>query len=361
MQLMHRQSGAWISVSVLIMAVILGLWGCTRPGSQQGQGSADGAQTGTQTKFRVGLVLDKGGRDDKSFNSAAFLGATAATTEIKAELRDVQAPDDSAFEPAIRAFAEKGFPLVISVGFIQADAVKKVAALFPQTKFAIVDGLVEAPNVASLMFAEHEGSYLVGYAAGLATKTNQVGFIGGMEIPLIRRFQRGYEAGVQAANPKAKIIVNYIGVNSAAWANPTRGKELALAQYGQGADVIFHAAGASGMGVFDAAEEKKTLAIGVDSNQNHIRPGRVLTSMLKRVDQAVSDVIREASAGQFKAGTRYFGIKDKGVDYAVDEHNEALIAPHRAKLEEVRRKIIAGEIKVPDYYEEAKAGDRGKN
>ncbi|MGZ3724033.1 MAG: BMP family lipoprotein, partial [Bdellovibrionales bacterium] len=278
-------------------------------------------------------------------------GATDAAKELGIQLKEVESPDDAAFEPALRTFAERGYDLVIAIGFAQVDAVKKVAPAFPKIHFAIVDGIVEGPNVSSLMFAEHEGAYLIGYYAALLSKTGKIGFIGGMDIALIRRFQIAYEAGAKAANPNIKIEVNYVGVNSSAWANPTRGKELALSQYGRGVDVIFHAAGASGLGVFDAAEEKKAYVIGCDSNQNALKPGRVATSMLKRVDTAVFNGIKAQVEGKFKPGTQYFGLKDNGIDYAVDASNEEIIAPYKAKLAEVRKKIESGAIKVPDYYE----------
>lgn len=302
-------------------------------------------------KFRVGLVLDKGGKDDKSFNAAAFAGATKAVQELGVELKEVESPDDGSFEPALRSFAEKGMDLVIGVGFAQKDALSHVAPQFPNTKFALIDAEVSGPNVANLLFLEHEGSYLVGYLAGLMTKTNVVGFVGGMDIPMIHRFEMGYEAGVKAVNPKAKVLVNFAGITSDAWANPSRGKELALSQIANKADIIFHAAGATGLGVFDAVEEKQKLAIGVDSNQNWVKPGRVLTSMLKRVDVAVYDTIDRTMKGQFASGTKSYGLADKGVDYAVDQYNEKLIDPKvRLKLEAVRDKIVKGEVKVPDYY-----------
>ena len=330
----------------LISLVILGLTGCTK------KTDTTAIPVGA---LKVGLVLDKGGKDDKSFNTAAFRGSTRAINELKISLKDMEAPNDSAFEPALRTLGERGTDLVIAVGFAQVDAVKKVAPQFPKTSFAIVDGIVEGENVASLLFAEHEGSYLVGYLAGLATKTGKLGFIGGMDVPLIRRFETAYVAGAKAANPKAEVYTNYVGINSAAWANPSRGKELALSQYGRGADIIFHAAGASGIGVFDAAEEKKLYAIGVDSNQNYLKPGRVLTSMIKSVDEAVFQVIKEKSDGKFKAGTRYFGLKDRGVDYAVDQHNEKLISEYKPRLDALRADIISGKVKVPDYYEMEKS------
>ncbi len=305
--------------------------------------------------IKIGLVLDKGGRDDKSFNSAAFRGTQEAVKLFGVTSKEVECPDDAAFEPALRTFAERGYNLVIAIGFAQVDALKKVAPEFPKTHFAIIDGVVDSPNVASFIFSEHEAGYLVGYLAGLATKSNKIGFVGGMDIPLIRRFEMGYAAGIKAANPKTEVFSNYVGVNSSAWANPARGKELALSQYNRGADIVFHAAGASGLGVLDAAEEKKALAIGCDSNQNHLKPGRVLTSALKKVDVAVVNVIKDEVDKTFKSGARYLGVKEGGIDYAVDEHNAKLVEPFKAKMNAVREKISKGETKVPDFYETSKA------
>jgi basic membrane protein A len=341
------------AVSARAAMIFLGLGlttACTKSTPVSGGASADTIKAESSSGLKVGLVLDKGGKDDRSFNSAAFRGAQQAVRDLHIELKDVESPDDAAFEPALRTFAERGYQLVIAIGFAQIDAVKKVAPQFPNTHFAIIDGVVPAPNVESLMFNEHEGSYLVGYLAGLMTKTNKVGFIGGMDIALIKRFELAYTAGLKAANPKAELTVNYVGVNNTAWANPTRGKELALAQYGNGVDIIFHAAGASGLGVFDAAEEKKQFVIGCDSNQNDIKPGRVITSMLKRVDTAVYNVIKEQSEGKFTGGQHSFGLKDNGIDYAVDANNEKLIAPYKDKLDAVRKDIESGKIQVPDYY-----------
>lgn len=301
--------------------------------------------------LKVGLVLDKGGKDDKSFNSAAYAGATKAEKDFGIELKYVEATDNNAIENLHRSFAHKKYDLVIGVGFAQADAVKKVSAQFPDIKFAIVDGDVTAANVKSLLFEEHEGSFVVGALAAMKSKTGKVGFIGGMDIPLIRRFAKGYEAGVKYVNPKAEIIENYIGVTPEAWNNPAKAKELGLAQYGQKVDVIFVAAGASNSGVFDSAEEKKNFAIGVDSNQNWVKPGFVLTSMLKRVDNAVYETIRQAKDGKFAAGVSRFGLKDQGVDYSLDQYNEKLIsADMKKKADDIKKKIIAGSIQVPDYY-----------
>jgi len=328
-----------MKVHLLLFLLVSSLIACTSNTENQ-----------DNTSFKVGLVLDRGGKDDKSFNTAAYTGATKAKQELDIQLKDVESPDDAAFEPAMRTFAEREFPLVIAIGFSQKDALEKVAPQFPKTKFTLVDAVVTGDNVQSLMFSEHEGSYLVGYLSGLATKTNVVGFIGGMDIALIRRFHMGFEAGVKAANPKAKILVNYVGITGEAWANPNRGKELARGQYGRKADIIYAAAGATNLGIFDAAEEKGLYAIGVDSNQNGVKPGHILTSMLKRVDVAVFEAIKDAKNGQWKAGTRYFGLADKGIDIAIDENNEKLIAPYKEKIEKVKQDIISGKIQVPDYY-----------
>lgn len=302
--------------------------------------------------LKVGLVLDKGGKDDKSFNSAAYAGATQAQKDLKIDLKYVEATDTNAVENLHRAFARKDFDLIIGIGFAQAEAVKKVSAQFPKAKFAIVDGEVKAANVRSLLFEEHEGSFLVGALAALKSKTGHVGFIGGMDIPLIRRFAMGYEAGAKYVNPKIKTTQNFIGVTGEAWNNPPKAKELALSQFSQNVDVIFVAAGASGAGAFDAAEEQKKFAIGVDSNQNWMRPGVVLTSMIKSVDVAVYDTIKTTQEGKFSAGVFRFGLRNKGVDYALDSYNEKLITPEmKKKTEEIRAKIISGQIKVPDYYQ----------
>ena len=304
-----------------------------------------------EAAFKVGLVLDKGGKDDKSFNSAAYAGATKAEKELGIELKYVEATDTNAIENLHRSFARKKFDLVVGIGFAQMEAVKKVAAQYTDVKFAIVDGEVSAPNVRSLLFEEHEGSFLVGAIAAMTSKTGKTGFIGGMDIPLIRRFALGYREGVKYVNPKASVVENYIGVTGEAWNNPAKAKELGLAQLGQKVDVIFVAAGASNSGVFDAAEEKKSFAIGVDSNQNWMKPGVILTSMLKRVDTAVFETIKQSKDGQFVAGIARFGLKDHGVDYSVDQFNDKILPEAvRQKAEDIKKKIIAGQIQVPDYY-----------
>ena len=302
-------------------------------------------------EFKVALLLDRGGKDDKSFNSSAYEGATRARTKLGVCLKYVEAADDNAFEPSLRAFAQRDYDLIIGIGFAQKEAVRKVAAQFPQKHFAIVDSEVDLPNVRSLMFEEHEGAYVVGAIAAMTSKTGKIGFVGGMDIPLIRRFELGYEAGAKRINPDITVLANFVGVTSEAWNNPPKGKELAISQYERGADVVFAAAGASGLGVFDAAEEKKQFAIGVDANQNWTKPGLILTSMLKRVDEAVFSTIQEASAGRFTGGVHRFGLANHGVGYACDQFNAKILTESvRRRADELKAQIIAGKIVVPDYY-----------
>src|SRR5882757_3466577 len=254
--------------------------------------------------FKVGLVLDRGGKDDKSFNSSAYEGATHAKEKVGVFVKYVEAADDNAFEPMLRAFAQRDFDLIIGIGFAQKEAIKKVAAQFPKKHFAIIDAQVDEPNVRSLIFEEHEGAFLVGAIAAMTSKTGKIGFVGGMDIPLIRRFAMAYEAGAKKINPQITVLANFVGVTSEAWNNPPKGKELAVSQYDAGIDIIFAAAGASGLGVFDAAEEKKKFAIGVDANQDWTKPGLILTSMLKRVDEAVYSTIEESKSGAFSGGVK---------------------------------------------------------
>ena len=317
----------------------------------------------------TGIVFDIGGKDDRSFNAAAWNGVKCAETgkwpngtdcgkpALNIVLRDVEPGTPVNIEPAMRAFAERRYDLIIGIGFAQAPIVEAVAKDYSGIQFAIVDGVSELPNVASLVFKEHEGSYLVGILAAMTTKTGALGFLGGMDIGLIHRFAKGFEEGAKSVNPNIRILENYVGVTDAAWNNPGRGKELALAQIAKGADVIFTAAGNSGLGAFDAVEEMGRDAtgrathfvIGVDSNQNMVKPGFVLSSMVKRVDNAVYQIVKEVKAKQFKAGLHVFGLESDGVGYAIDEYNRDLLTPEAIKAaEEARRKIIAGEIKVTD-------------
>ncbi len=307
--------------------------------------------TDAHAQLKVGLVLEKSGKDDKSFNASAYQGLKRAEKELGVSVKTVEAPDNSAYESLQRAFAEKKFDLIVAIGFHQLEAVKKNADRFPDQKFLLVDEDAKKPNVRSVLFEEHEGSYLVGALAAMHAPSGKVGFIGGMDVPLIRRFQMGYEAGVKKINPKAQVIVNYLGVTGEAWNNPPKAKEQALDQFQRGADVIYVAAGNSGLGVFDAAAAKNKLAIGVDSNQNWLKPGFILTSMVKRVDDAVFETVKSLKDGGFKPGLVRMGLKSKGVDYSVDQHNAKLVGDDdKKKIESIRNDIIAGKIKVPDYY-----------
>jgi basic membrane protein A len=317
-----------------------------------------------QCKINVGIVFDIGGKNDRSFNAAAWEGVQRAERDLPICLYDVEPGNPTSIEPAMRAFAEKNFDLIVGVGFAQGPIMQKVAEDYPNIKFAIVDGVIfeadgKTPkqNVASLVFREHEGSFLVGMIAAQKSKTGVLGFVGGMDIPLIHRFETGYEEGARAVNPNIKVIDNYVGVTDAAWNNPGKGKELALSQIGQGADVIFTAAGNSGLGAFDAVEqygknaqgEANKFVIGVDSNQNGVKPGFVLTSMVKRVDNAVYDVVEEVLSIAFKGGFHVFGLDKDGVAYAMDDNNKSLITPEiLQRVEAARTKIVAGEIKVTD-------------
>jgi basic membrane protein A len=305
----------------------------------------------TFAQFKVGLVLDRGGKDDKSFNSSAFEGATRAREKLSIMLKYVEATDDNAFEPLIRRFADHDYDLIIGIGFAQKDAIQKAAQQYPAKHFAIVDAEVQGPNVRSLLFEEHEGAYIVGAIAALTSKSSKIGFVGGMDIPLIRRFEMAYEAGAKKVKPEVSILANYVGITSDAWNNPPKGKELALSQYNAGADVVFAAAGASGLGVFDAAEEKQKFAIGVDANQDWTKPGLILTSMLKRVDEAVFSTIQDAQAGKFTGGIKRFGLANHGVDYSFDKYNKLILTEAvRKQADELKAAIIAGKIEVPDYY-----------
>ena len=291
------------------------------------------------------IIYDLGGKFDKSFNEAAYTGMQKWAKESGKKYLEFEVTNESQREQSVRRMAEKGASPIISVGFSQASAVEKVAKEFPKLNFVIVDMVVDLPNVQSVVFKEQEGSFLVGTMAALASKTGKVGFVGGMDIPLIRKFECGYEQGAKFANPKAEVFQNMTGTTGAAWNDPARGGELAKAQFAKGADVVFAAAGGTGTGVYQAAKDSGKLAIGVDSNQNHLQPGTMLTSMLKRVDVAVFNVSKT-----FKPGITVLGLKEGGVDYAMDEHNAKLVsADMKKKVEAAKADIISGKIKVADY------------
>jgi basic membrane protein A len=300
------------------------------------------------------LIYDLGGKFDKSFNEAAFNGAQRWAEETGGEFRDIELQSEAQREQALRRFAEAGLNPVVTTGFSMATPIANVAPDYPDTKFVTIDGYVdpeEHPNVLSILFSEHEGSFLVGMLAAMASETGTVGFVGGMDIPLIRKFACGYAQGVKAVDADAEIIANMTGTTPAAWNDPVKGSELAKAQISQGADVIFAAAGGTGIGVLQTAADEGIYSIGVDSNQNYLHPGSVLTSMLKRVDVAVYDAM--SAGADLETGVQVLGLAEEGVGYALDEHNAELISDEmQAQVEEAKSRIIDGEITVTDYTAE---------
>ncbi len=298
-------------------------------------------------------MFDIGGRGDKSFNDAAYAGLERAQKELGVTFSTLETNEGSDREAQLRQLAAGDAKLVFGVGFLFTDDVLALAREFPNQKFACVDYTLSAgdtlpANLVALKFREEEGSFLVGALSALLSKTGKVGFVGGMEIPLIRKFQAGFTAGAKAVNPKITVMVKYAGNTGAAFKDPTKGKELALAEYQAGADIIFHASGSTGLGVFEAARELKKLAIGVDSDQYDEAPGVVLTSMVKRVDTAVFDTIRDLKAGNWQGGVREFGLADSGVTWVYDDRNKAGIpAAVKATVDSLQAEIVAGRIRVP--------------
>ena len=301
------------------------------------------------------IVFDIGGKFDKSFNESMFNGSEKFKTETGVAYGEFEIANEAQREQAIRNFADQGYSPIIAAGFAQAAAVEKVAKEYPDLKFAIVDMVVDLPNVQSIVFNEHEGSYLVGMMAAMASKSGTVSFVGGMDIPLIRKFACGYAQGVKAAKPDAKIIQNMTGDTGAAWNDPVKGGEITKGQISKGSDVVYAAAGATGLGVLKAAAEGGALSIGVDANQNYLYPGKVLTSMLKRVDVAVYNVMKSGKDGTFKGGIQALGLTQDGVGYAMDDNNKPLVtAEMMAAVEKAKAGIISGAIKVHDYMEDNK-------
>jgi basic membrane protein A and related proteins len=313
---------------------------------------------GSADAVKVGVVLDVGGRGDKSFNDGAYLGGERAERELGARVRFIEPGDGSDRESGLRLLAAEGMDLVIGVGFIFTDDLTQLSKDYPQTNFAGIDLAVATDqdgkpirpptNLAALRFREEEGSFLVGAIAAQTSKTHKVGFVGGMDSPLIQKFEVGYRAGVKHVCPDCTLLVGYAGVTPEAFRNPGKGKELALSQFGQGVDVIYHASGSTGLGVFEAARLTGKLAIGVDADQASEAPGHVLTSMVKGVDQAVFDAIRMVKEHRFRGDIYQFGLAEHGVGYVYDANNRALIADSvRAHVEQLRQEIVEGRIKVP--------------
>jgi basic membrane protein A len=303
--------------------------------------------------FRVGMVFDVGGKGDKSFNDSAYRGMLHAADEFGIDYTEFEPGQDADRETGLRKLAQAGYDMIIGVGFLFSDAIKKVAMDYPEVEFACVDydvrpGEELPPNLAGLKFREEEGSFLVGILAAMFSKTGRIGFVGGMDIPLIHKFEAGYIAGAKHVNPGVSVTVAYAGTTPQAFADPAKGKELALLQYGRGVDVIYHASGSTGNGVIEAARETGKYVIGVDSNQNYMAPGHVLTSMVKRVDNSVYMTIKAAIDGDFTGGLHEFGLAEDGVGYAIDEHNESMISEEMLEaVEDAKAAIVAGEIVVP--------------
>jgi len=291
------------------------------------------------------VIYELGGKFDKSFNQAAFNGAEHWKQESGKPYLEFEIQNAAQREQATRRFAERGASPIVGIGFPQAASIEKVARAYPKLRFAIVDAVVDLPNVQSFVYREHEGSFLAGMAAAMASRSGKVGFVGGMDIPLVRRFACGYEQGAKYANPAVQVSTSLIGDTPAAWTDPARGAELTKAQAAQGVDVVFSAAGTSGLGIMQAAKDARILAIGVDSNQNGLHPGTMLTSMVKRVDLAVLQAFKGV-----QPGITALGLKEGGVDLAIDEHNAKLVTPAmRARLDAARAEIVSGKLKVIDY------------
>jgi basic membrane protein A len=335
----------WLRIAALVAAnAALLAAGALRVGPER---------AGAKKRARIGLVFDVGGLGDKSFNDGAYKGLLRAEAELDVETRYIEPGDGSDRESALRQLAAAGYDLVIGVGFIFTDDIRAAALRFPAVKFACIDMSVapgqEIPaNLVGLRFREEQGSFLVGAVAGLTTRTRRVGFVGGMDIPLIQKFEAGYTAGVRQVCPDCAVYAAYAGTEPKAFADPGTGKELALSQYDRGADVIFHASGKTGQGVFNAAESRGKLAIGTDADQFGDAPCCVLTSMIKGVDVAVFETVRALAAGAWHGGVRELGLAEDGVGYVFDDHNAKWIPePVHQKVEELRRAIIAGTIQVP--------------
>ncbi|PQP82567.1 BMP family ABC transporter substrate-binding protein [Paenibacillus sp. PCH8] len=335
---------------VMLLAVSVMLAGCGSKPKEETNAGGDTGGTPTETKsdLQIGMVTDVGGVNDKSFNQSAWEALQATETETGTAVKYLQSKSDEEYIPNLNEFVKNGYDLTWGIGFQLADAIKTVAEQNPDSKLAIIDSVVDVPNVKSVTFAEEEGSYLVGVVAGLTTKTNKVGFVGGMDSPLIKKFEVGFREGVKAVNPDAEFISNYTG----AFDKPDLGKAAAATMYNQGVDIIFHASGATGNGVFNEAGARKkqgqeVWVIGVDKDQSiEFGDEITLTSMIKKVDEAVKRVNQEVIDGTFKGGSENLTLKENGVGIA-DTSTANVSADTLAKVEEYKEKIISGEIKVP--------------
>lgn len=337
----------WTFAAVASLA-LAGLLGCSKGDDPSASGTATGPAPAK--KLRVGVVFDSGGRGDKSFNDSAWAGIERAKSELGIEEKSIESKSVSDYEPNLTAMADQGCDLIVGVGLGMEQALAKVAKSYPDQKFAIVDGSVDAPNVRMLKFKEEEGSFLAGYLAAQMSKTGKIGFVGGMQIPLIVKFYAGYVAGAKTANPSIEVLPEkYTG----SWDNVDVGKQSANVLFSGGADVVYHAAGRAGIGVIGAAQERKLYAIGVDSDQDYLAEGYVLTSMVKRVDEAVYSTIKDLSEGKFSGGERMYTLADGGVGLSEMKFTKERIGAEKlAAIDAVKARIVSGEIKVPTTKEE---------
>lgn len=325
--------------------------GCNSSNNAQPSAETTG-NTGAQPAGKelvVGIVFDSGGLGDKSFNDSAWRGVEKAVAELGIKEKHIESKSEKDFEPNLEAMAQENCDIVFAVGISMKSALEKVAPKYKDIKFAIVDAPVDLANVRSLLFKEEEGSFLAGYLAGLMSKTNKIGFVGGMEIPLIKKFQAGYEAGAKTANPNLVVLpAKYVG----SWENVDQAKTAAISLFNEGADVVYHAAGRAGLGVLDAAKEKGLFGIGVDSDQDDIAPGNVLTSMIKRVDEAVFATIKDIKDGKWSTGSKIYDLAVGGVGLSEFKHTKDKIGEENlGKVGSIATKIRDGEIKVPDSEE----------
>lgn len=301
--------------------------------------------------FKPAVAYDSSGKFDKSFGQAVYEnGVIKFMEQSDVDVREVVPASDAQREQALNRLARKGYSPILVVGFMYGSALEKVAKKYPDSQFVIIDGVVDQPNVKSILFKEHEGSFLVGALAAMKSESGKVGFVGGMDIPLIRKFACGYEQGAKFVNKDAEVFQNMTGSTNAAWSDPARGAELAKSQFSKGADIVFAAAGGTGNGVYQAAADEGKYAIGVDSNQNHLHPGTMLTSMVKGVGVATMETFKASEKGEFTAGIQILGLKESAVGWALDEHNRSLVtADMESQITGIQAKIISGEIKVHDY------------
>ena len=296
------------------------------------------------------IVYALGSKNDKSFNESAYMGMKKFKQDTGTNFREYEPTAAVQYEQALRRFSQRGSSPVIAIGFAQAEALNKVAGEFSNTDYAIIDMVVNQPNVNSVLFREQEGTFLVGMIAAMHTKTDTIGFVGGMDIPLVRAFACGYEQGAKYINNNINILLNMTGTDYTAWNNPGRASELAKSQFEKGSDIVFAAAGASGLGALQAAADTGNFGIGVDANQNYLHPGHMLTSMLKRVDVAIYKVLEASKSGTFKGGIQSLGLAENGVDWALDAYNAHLITDEiKSAVAQAKADIISGKIKVHDY------------